>query len=165
MGTSSVLTLEELQRRLMKVYRASQTCGEPRPFYARAATRSIERQILARITWEVMVPIQNEKVRAYTLLKPMLEDGYFPKHLVSKGQDLLRQLAERIERESPKGEAVYVLTAATAESFNQLQEEFEEAESEIETVAREAILRDVEFILGAYGYDFDIEEAMGDRDW
>jgi hypothetical protein len=111
------------------------------------------------------MPAQNEKVREHTLLKPMLEDAYFPKHLVGKGQDLLRQLAERIEHEAPEGDAVYNLTEATTEAFNELQEEFLEADSEIETVAREAIAADVEFILDAYGYDVDIEKAIGNRDW
>ena len=109
--------------------------------------------------------IQNEKVREYTFLQPMLADTYFPKHLVAKGQDLLRQLAERIEREAPEGEAVYGLTRATTEAFNELQDEFWEAGSEIETAAREAIGGDVAFILKAYGYDVDIEEAIGNRDW
>jgi hypothetical protein len=111
------------------------------------------------------MPIQNEKVREHTLLKPMLADAYFPGHLVEKGQDLLRQLAERIEREAPEGEAVYVLTQSTAEAFNELQEEFWQADSEIETAAREAIAADVEFILKAYGYDVNIEKAIGNRDW
>jgi hypothetical protein len=111
------------------------------------------------------MPIQNEKVRGHTFLEAMLADGYFPEHLVGKGQDLLRQLAERIEREAPEREAVYKLTQATAEAFNELQEEFWEASSEIETAAREAIAGDVEFILEAYGYDVDIEEAIGNRDW
>ena len=109
--------------------------------------------------------IQNEKVREYTFLQPMLADTYFPKHLVAKGQDLLCQLAERIEREAPEGEAVYGLTRAATEAFNELQDEFWEAGSEIETAAREAIGADVEFILKAYGYDVDIEEAIGNRDW
>jgi hypothetical protein len=111
------------------------------------------------------MPIQNEKVRDHVLLEPMLADSYFPKYLVAKGQDLLRQLAERIEREAPKGEAVYILTRATTEAFNELQGEFWQADSEIETAAREAIAADVEFILKAYGYEVDIEEAIGNRDW
>ena len=111
------------------------------------------------------MPIENERVREHTLLKDMLADGYFPKHLVAKGQELLRQLAERIEREAPEGEAVYKLTQATAEAFNQLQAEFLKAGSDIETAAREAIAGDVAFILEAYGYDVDIEEAIRNRDW
>jgi alkylhydroperoxidase family enzyme len=111
------------------------------------------------------MPIQNEKVREHMLLKAMLADAYFPKHLVEKGQDLLRQLAERIERDAPEGEAVYKLTETTAEAFNALQKEFWEADSDIETGAREAIAADVAFILEAYGYDVDIEKAIGNRDW
>jgi hypothetical protein len=111
------------------------------------------------------MPIENDKVREHTFLQPMLADTYFPKHLVGKGQDLLRRLAERIEHEAPEGKAVYELTQATTEAFNELQEEFAEADSEIETAAREAIAGDVQFILNAYGYDVDIEEAIANRDW
>ncbi|MDI3282263.1 DUF5713 family protein [Polyangium sp. 15x6] len=98
-------------------------------------------------------------------LASMIEDDYYPKHLVEKGQRLLAALAERIEKDAPKGSAVYALTHTTTEAFNELQEEFYEAESEIETVAREAIAEDIGFILDAYGYEFDIEEAIAPRDW
>ncbi|MDI1477941.1 DUF5713 family protein [Polyangium sp. y55x31] len=109
--------------------------------------------------------IKNEAVRQRKLLEPMIEDDYYPKHLVEKGQQLLVALAERVEKEAPKGTAVYALTHATTEAFNELQEEFFEEESEIETVAREAIAEDIGFILDAYGYEFDIEEAIAPRDW
>ena len=112
-----------------------------------------------------VVVVQNEKVRQRTLLEPMLRDGYFPNHLVKKAQRLLLELAARIEQEAPQGEAVYALTHATTKSFNQLQEEFFEANSEIETVAREAIAAEFRFILEAYGYDVDIETAIAPRDW
>jgi hypothetical protein len=111
------------------------------------------------------MPIRNENVREHPFLQAMLADSYFPKHLVGKGQHILRQLAERIEREAPEGVAVYELTRATTQTFNELQEQFLEAGSEIETAAREAIGSDVEFILEAYGYDVDIEEAIAKRDW
>jgi hypothetical protein len=111
------------------------------------------------------MPIQNEKMRQRKLLADMLADGYFPKHLVEKSQQVLLRLAERIEAEAPAGEAVYALTQATAEEFNELQDEFLEAGSEIETGAREAIAGDIAFILEAYGYEVDIEEAIGNRDW
>jgi hypothetical protein len=60
---------------------------------------------------------------------------------------------------------VYKLTQATAGAFNELQEEFWAAGSDIEATARDAIGGDVEFILRAYGYDVDIEKAIGNRDW
>jgi hypothetical protein len=111
------------------------------------------------------MPIQNKKVSEHTFLQSMLADTYFPKHLVGKGQDLLHQLAERIEREAPEGKAVYELTRDTAEAFNELQKEFWEAGSDIETAAREAIGSDVEFVLKTYGYDVDIEEVIANREW
>ncbi|HEY4243187.1 MAG TPA: DUF5713 family protein [Kofleriaceae bacterium] len=98
-------------------------------------------------------------------LEPMVSDSYFPKHLVAKGQRLLAELDARIDNERPVGEAVFALTHATTDAFNALEEEFAEADSEIETVAREAIAADVGFILERYGYDVDLEAAIATRDW
>src|SRR5262249_16472587 len=111
------------------------------------------------------MPIQNAKVREHTFLQAMLRDSYFPKHLLGKGQHPLRELAGGSGREAPAGEAVCKLTQATTQAFNELQEEFLAAGSQIETAARDAIGGDVEFILEAYGYDVDIEKAIGNRDW
>ena len=62
--------------------------------------------------------IKNETVKQRKFLASMIEDDYYPKHLVEKGQRLLAALAERIEKEAPKGSAVYALTHATTEAFN-----------------------------------------------
>lgn len=107
----------------------------------------------------------NAAVKKYTFLEDMLGDDYYPQHLVKKGQGLLLALAAKIERTKPVGDAVYALTHATTEAFNDLQDEFFEADSELETVAREAIAADVEFLLTTYGYTFDLEEAIAPRDW
>ncbi|MFT3709034.1 MAG: DUF5713 family protein [Archangium sp.] len=109
--------------------------------------------------------LRNAKLAKHTFLAEMVGDDYFPKHLVKKGQGLLQALAARIEAEKPEGEAVYALTHATTEAFNDLQEEFFEADSEIETAARESIAGDVGFILETLGYDVDLEEAIAPRDW
>ena len=109
--------------------------------------------------------LTNTKVRDHVFLEQMLGDDYFPKHLVKKGQRLLLELAANIERERPKGEAVYALTHATTEAFNELQQEFDAAESEIETAARENIGADIEFLLETYGYEVDVEAAIAPREW
>jgi Family of unknown function (DUF5713) len=58
------------------------------------------------------------------------------------------------------------LTHAATDDFNQLAEEFFEAESEIETAARECIAADFEFIANAYGFaNADVEELIATRDW
>ncbi|MFN3075152.1 DUF5713 family protein [Acinetobacter sp. TY2] len=52
------------------------------------------------------------------------------------------------------------------EHINVLQDAFDEAESEIETVARESIGSDIYFIAQSYGFvDADQEELISPRDW
>ncbi|HEV2640792.1 MAG TPA: DUF5713 family protein [Actinocrinis sp.] len=44
--------------------------------------------------------------------------------------------------------------------------DFEQADSEIETVARDVICREFWFVAEAYGFDdADLEELVGTRDW
>lgn len=50
-------------------------------------------------------------------------------------------------------------------AVNDLQEEFEENDSEIETSARESIAADVIEILNWFDIDIDVEDALGERDW
>ena len=72
----------------------------------------------------------------YKLLEEMYQDGYFPDFLV---------------------EAVCAI--------NDLQEEFDENDSEIETVARDCIGESVGYILAWFGIPIDVEEAIRERDW
>ena len=105
------------------------------------------------------------KLSDYPFLKQMKEDDYFPNHLVDKGASILLSLCVEIEAKKPNGEEVYQLTHSAAEQFNDLQEEFLENGSEFDTIAREIIAEDFEYILEAYGYESDIEEAIAPRDW
>ena len=50
-------------------------------------------------------------------------------------------------------------------AINELQEEFEENDSEIETVARDSIGETVGYILQWFQIDIDVEDAIGERDW
>jgi hypothetical protein len=112
------------------------------------------------------MPITNEKLHGYSFLKEMAEDTYFPAFLVEKGQQILVRLCERIERQRPKDEvALYVLTHAATDEFNALAAEFEEHDSEIETVARDCIGTDFQFISAVYGFNADPEELIATRDW
>jgi hypothetical protein len=110
--------------------------------------------------------ISNETIKNHTFLAGMLRDSYFPNNLVEKGQQILLRLCEAIESQKPStDEDVYKLTHAATEEFNDLQEEFWQQESEIETVARDCIAVDFEFVAQTYGYDLDIEELVAPRDW
>ncbi|OUJ73568.1 DUF5713 family protein [Hymenobacter crusticola] len=110
--------------------------------------------------------LQNEAVRKYSFLKEMYEDSYFPPKLVDKGKKILAELCLQIEREQPKTlEELYKLTHSATDDFNELQEEFLEADSEIETAARDCIGSDFDFIATAYGFEADGEELIATREW
>jgi hypothetical protein len=110
--------------------------------------------------------ISNQALSGYPFLKDMASDGYFPGFLVDKGKAILVGLCERIEREKPADlKALYALTHAATEAFNELAKEFEDNDSEIETAARESIAMDFAFIAKAYGFDADVEELIAPRDW
>lgn len=113
------------------------------------------------------MPIANEQVSRHDFLKGLYGDGYFPDHLVDKGRAILLRLCERIETDPPADlSALYLLTEAATEEFNALEAEFEAADSEIETVAREEIAEGFWFVATAYGFaDADVEELIGARNW
>lgn len=50
-------------------------------------------------------------------------------------------------------------------AINALEEEFEENESELETGARESIGETVQYILKWFDLDFDVEDAIREREW
>lgn len=97
----------------------------------------------------------------------MYEDDYFPDFLVNKCKAILVSLCLTIETNLPADvEALYPLTHAATEKFNDMEEEFDEHDSEIETAARECIALDFECIAHAYGFvAADMEELIAPRDW
>ncbi|MFH8485909.1 DUF5713 family protein [Streptomyces longisporoflavus] len=113
------------------------------------------------------MPITNQQAAGQAFLGELYGDDYYPDHVLDKGKAILVRLCERIEAERPGDlESLYVLTAVATEEFNALEAEFDEAGSEIETVAREAIAEDFAFVASAYGFtDADVEELIAEREW
>ena len=111
--------------------------------------------------------LSNESMKKYSFLKDMYNDGYFPNFLVDKIKAILIDLCEKIEKETPNNsESLFVLTHAATEKINDLDEEFEDNDSELETGARESMGEDFEYIVRAYGFnDVDIEDVIAPRDW
>ncbi|MGW5732376.1 MULTISPECIES: DUF5713 family protein [Streptomyces] len=113
------------------------------------------------------MPITNQQAAGHAFLRELYGDAYYPGHVLDKGRAILVRLCERIEAERPDGlDALYALTAVATEEFNALEAEFDEAGSEIETVAREEIAGDFAFVASAYGFaDADVEELVAEREW
>ena len=95
----------------------------------------------------------------------MYQDGYFPDFLVDKVKAELQKVIDLLERGETDREAVQEKLDEAVCAINDLQEEFEENDSEIETVARDCIGESVGYILEWFGIPIDVEEAIRERDW
>ncbi|MET9442297.1 DUF5713 family protein [Streptomyces sp. NPDC006610] len=111
--------------------------------------------------------IGDERVREHVFLRALYRDDYYPDAVLDRGREILLRLCGRIEAERPGDlAALYALTHAATEEFNELEAAFEAAGSEIETVAREEIAGDFWFVARAYGFaDADVEELIAPREW
>ena len=101
----------------------------------------------------------------YKLLEEMYEDGYFPDFLVDKVKDLVQEVITFLETGERDLENIQRKFDKMTLAINDLEEEFEQNDSELETVAREAIAETIEYILNWFEIDIDIEDALRERDW
>ena len=101
----------------------------------------------------------------YKLLDEMYQDDYYPAFLVDKVKDELQKVIDLLESGETDTEVVQEKLDEAVCGINDLQEEFDENDSEIETVARDCIGVTVDYILKWFGIPIDMEEAIRERDW
>lgn len=101
----------------------------------------------------------------YQMLSDMYLDDYFPNFLVDKVKDELQSVIDFLETGETDLELIQNRFDEAMEAINDLQDEFDENDSEIETVARDSIGTTVEYILKWFDIDIDVEDAIGARDW
>ena len=101
----------------------------------------------------------------YKLLDEMYQDEYYPDFLVDKVKEELQKVIRLLESGETDIEAVQKTLDEAVCGINDLQEEFDENDSEIETVARDCIGVTVAYILEWFDIPIDIEEAIRERDW
>ena len=101
----------------------------------------------------------------YKLLKEMYEDDYYPVFLVDKVRDELQKVIDLLETGETNTDVIQEKLDEVVCAINDLQEEFDENDSEIETVARDSIGVTVDYILKWFGISIHIEEAIRERDW
>jgi Family of unknown function (DUF5713) len=113
------------------------------------------------------INLSNQSMNSYSFLTSMFRDSFYPDALVEKGKLILLKLCAKIEQLKPADlAALYVLTNLATDEFNELQQEFYDQNSEIETGARDCIAMDFDYIAKAYGFlDADLEELVANRDW
>lgn len=101
----------------------------------------------------------------YQLLEDMYRDGFFPDFLVDKIKFLVQDVIAFLETGERGPEAVRNKFDEMTLAINDLQEEFEDNGSELETGARESIGETVGYILQWFDIDMEVEDAIGERDW
>jgi len=101
----------------------------------------------------------------YKLLDEMYRDDYYPTFLVDKVKDELQKVIDLLESGETDVEVVQEKLDEAVCGINDLQEEFDQNDSEIETVARDCIGVTVAYILEWFAIPIDIEEAIRERDW
>ena len=101
----------------------------------------------------------------YKLLNEMYQDEYYPNFLVDKVKNELQKVIDLLESGETDTEVVQETLDNAVCGINDLQEEFDENDSEIETVARDCIGVTVAYILEWFNIPIDMEEAIRERDW
>ena len=101
----------------------------------------------------------------YKLLDEMYNDDYYPTFFLFIVKDELQKVIDLLESGETDIEVVQEKLDEAVCGINDLQEEFDENDSEIETVARDCIGVTVAYILEWFDIPIDIEEAIRERDW
>ncbi len=109
--------------------------------------------------------VRDNDSASFEYLKDMYIDGYYPNFLVDKVKAELVKVVEFLEQGNQDIEEIQSKLDFAIHAINDLAVEFDENDSEIETVARESIAQTVEDILAFFGIEIDTEEAIRERDW
>lgn len=95
----------------------------------------------------------------------MYNDDYYPKFLVDKVKVLIEPVVAYLEDGDRDMAKIQDLFDVMTLGINDLEDEFDENDSEIETVARESIGQTVSDIIQCFGLNLDTEEAIREREW
>ncbi|MEK3916553.1 DUF5713 family protein [Paenibacillus sp. FSL H7-0331] len=109
--------------------------------------------------------MQDNSSASFEYLKDMYIDAYYPNFLVDKVKAELVKVVEFLEQGNQDIEEIQAKLNFAIHVINVIAEEFDENDSEIETVARESIAQTVEDILAFFGIEIDTEVAIQERDW
>ena len=103
--------------------------------------------------------------KSYEILKDMYSDEYYPVKSVDKIKIEIQKVIVFLEEGQMDIKTAQEKLDKMTSAINELQDEFYDNDSEIETVARDSIGVTVEYVLNWFGIDIDIEDAIGERDW
>lgn len=103
--------------------------------------------------------------KQYILLEALYEDPYYPDFLLDKikllEQDFINYVEDNPTGISDVANHVYDVIVNAA----QLQDEFLDNESEFDSLARERLIQDLEYIVNWYHLPIKVEEVLSQREW
>jgi hypothetical protein len=103
--------------------------------------------------------------RDFDFLPEMYEDDYFPNSEVDKVKAAIQKVVTYLEKGETNPKKVQKKLDAMTLTLNELQNDFVDQGSELETGAANAIAETVERMLAHFQVDIDIEEAIREREW
>jgi len=103
--------------------------------------------------------------KSYELLKDMYSDEYFPTKCVDKIKLTIQKVIDFLEEGQVDKKIIQEKLDEMTRAINDLQDDFDENGSELETVARDSIGVTVDYILVWFSIDIDGEDAIAERDW
>lgn len=110
--------------------------------------------------------MKNQKLPdGFSYLPDMYEDPYFPAFLVDKVKEIIIEAVVFIEKGGHTTAQIQEAFDQMTTRINDLEDEFAENDSEIETAARESIGETVERIIEHFAIDIETEEAIRERSW
>ena len=95
----------------------------------------------------------------------MASDDYYPKFLVEKVKEQILRVIRLLETGETDKDMIQGKLDEMTCAINDLEEEFEENDSELETVARDSIGVTIEYVLRWFDVDIDVETAIREREW
>lgn len=101
----------------------------------------------------------------FEFLPDMYADSYFPTSEVNKVKTAIQKVVTFLEKGGASTKKIQKKLDDMTLTINELQNDFADRDSEIETGARESIAETVARVLAHFNVDIDIEEALGERDW
>jgi hypothetical protein len=101
----------------------------------------------------------------FEYIPEMSNDDYYPPFLVDKLKGVFKETVGQLEKGNLSNSDIQELFDKMIVKTNVLQEEFEENDSEFDTVARESIGMTIDKVLRYFEISMNIEEALRERDW
>jgi hypothetical protein len=101
----------------------------------------------------------------FDFLPEMYEDDYFPNREVDKVKAVIQKVVTYLEKGETSTKKIQTKLDDMTLTINELQNDFVDHGSEIETGAANAIAETVARMLAHFNVDIDIEEAIREREW